>query len=837
MVSQTERTMGTVGFADPAVIDPTTSKPYTPEASKRQTEEIFRQGKTKEEVNKLQLPKNIKKEVSEKLDLKVPTEEGILRPRARPEGLPTVYETLTPVDKVLELGYLLKEKQSGARGKTKIATGLNVSNPDHQKTIKGFFDNAVGGDTGYDPTKEAWCAAFVNHILTEMGADLIESEDDYKRLRANEYKNYGKPVKLEDIQEGDIVVFDWPDPETGKKDGIGDHVTFYAGGRIVDKGYGQYINVLGGNQQGGIVSVKENEEGYTLDNVIAIRRITYDGDAYKIAQSHKDSDPVFKTFIPKKSKGYFDDPNSPSLFDLLIPSAEAGEAPSTFGGRNRGGLEVGYKKGGLSAQTEEAIHFGSEITEVMDDTSSFTKSRENPDKDFNKGGTIMNRQMEMAFMREGGLRDDGMDVDPVSGNEVPPGSMAKEVRDDIPARLSEGEYVVPADVVQYYGVKFFEDLRADAKIGLQEMESNGRIGGEPVDDDLSDEEMMEIQTMMQGGMVQPQQQSDPYLQQNMMYQQPQGMAVGGLSQEQITTPGPFPSVPRYTGEFSWEKPVSATTAPVDTETPSIENCAKKGQDYDPVTKTCVPRTEVQPVQDTGGDDRPPVAEPDPNAWMEKYDYANQENLIKQTQDNITKSQLPGILSGGVFGALDAGGRAAQTAANIVLLQAQGVDTADLVDVWNANKPSYLPNFAINGDQLARQASIAHGIELDRDAKDIFGKDIFTDNSYARYKRDYDAKGHKPREKTPTPSVASKNQISQDGNSQDKQPTAIQKATIAKAKDKKSDYGFDPSVKKSKAPATAKKSYVKSTYTPSGKYAEDEKFGALNKGGLMKKKKK
>ena len=38
-------------------------------------------------------------------------------------------------------------------------------------------------------------------------------------------------------------------------------------------------------------------------------------------------------------------------------------------------------------------------------------------------------------------------------------SMAEEVRDDIPAQLSDGEYVVPADVVRYYGVKFFEDLR------------------------------------------------------------------------------------------------------------------------------------------------------------------------------------------------------------------------------------------------------------------------------------------------------------------------------------------------------------------------------------------
>ena len=92
----------------------------------------------------------------------------------------------------------------------------------------------------------------------------------------------------------------------------------------------------------------------------------------------------------------------------------------------------------------------------------------------------MNRQMNMAFMQEGGMKDDGMDKDPVSGNNIPAGSMAKEVRDDIPAQLSEGEYVVPADVVQYYGVKFFEDLRMQAKMGLAQMDRDGRIGGEPV---------------------------------------------------------------------------------------------------------------------------------------------------------------------------------------------------------------------------------------------------------------------------------------------------------------------------------------------------------------------
>ena len=102
---------------------------------------------------------------------------------------------------------------------------------------------------------------------------------------------------------------------------------------------------------------------------------------------------------------------------------------------------------------------------------------------FNKGGATMQEQMKFAFMNEGGvLADDGINRDPVSGNEVPSGSMAKEVRDDVPAMLSEGEYVVPADVVRFHGIDKFEQLRDEAKAGLARMEADGRIGGQPVEE-------------------------------------------------------------------------------------------------------------------------------------------------------------------------------------------------------------------------------------------------------------------------------------------------------------------------------------------------------------------
>ena len=86
----------------------------------------------------------------------------------------------------------------------------------------------------------------------------------------------------------------------------------------------------------------------------------------------------------------------------------------------------------------------------------------------------LNEQTEMAF------GDQLPKIDPVSGNEVPPGALPSEVRDDIPARLSEGEYVVPADVLQFFGIKFFEDLRTKAKTELAELEEGGRMGGEPM---------------------------------------------------------------------------------------------------------------------------------------------------------------------------------------------------------------------------------------------------------------------------------------------------------------------------------------------------------------------
>lgn len=95
--------------------------------------------------------------------------------------------------------------------------------------------------------------------------------------------------------------------------------------------------------------------------------------------------------------------------------------------------------------------------------------------EFNEGGAVpMQKQMEM--FNDGGLMDEGGSVDPVSGNDVPPGSTQEEVRDDIPAQLSEGEFVFPADVVRYIGLGNLMTIRQEAKMGLKMMDEMGQMG-------------------------------------------------------------------------------------------------------------------------------------------------------------------------------------------------------------------------------------------------------------------------------------------------------------------------------------------------------------------------
>jgi len=122
----------------------------------------------------------------------------------------------------------------------------------------------------------------------------------------------------------------------------------------------------------------------------------------------------------------------------------------------------------------------------------------------------LSKQMEL--FEDGGLKDEGGMVDEVSGNDVPSGSTREEVRDDIPAQLSEGEFVFPADVVRYIGLEKLMMMRQEAKQGLKQMEAMGQMGNSDeatMPDDLPfDETDLDMEDELEynrGGVIEAQQ--------------------------------------------------------------------------------------------------------------------------------------------------------------------------------------------------------------------------------------------------------------------------------------------------------------------------------------------
>ena len=191
----------------------------------------------------------------------------------------------------------------------------------------------------------------------------------------------------------------------------------------------------------------------------------------------------------------------------------------------------------------------------------------------------LDKQMDM--FEDGGLMQEGGTVDPVSGNDVPVGSTQEEVRDDIPAQLSEGEFVFPADVVRYFGLETLMKMRDEAKAGLARMEAMGQMGNADeatlpddvpfsVDDlDIEDDGVVEYN---QGGVVQPQgftgiggyQQSQfanyvpqqPTMPQQQVQQAP---AYTPPQQAAVPTQAPSGTIPDYTQFMQGAKPAKTIT--------------------------------------------------------------------------------------------------------------------------------------------------------------------------------------------------------------------------------------------------------------------------------------
>jgi len=135
--------------------------------------------------------------------------------------------------------------------------------------------------------------------------------------------------------------------------------------------------------------------------------------------------------------------------------------------------------------------------------------------------------------------------------------------------------------------------------------------------------------------------------------------------------------------------------------------------------------------DGGNDDKVTT---DPNAWMDKFSYDDFGKLGNETSDMLKKAPV-----GGAIGAFINGSTAAQAAANIIIMEANGQNVDSLKADWEKFVNSdlvlrNLPKELINGDRFARDIVLNNrDIGLFKDSKDIFGNDIFkTDKDWNNF---------------------------------------------------------------------------------------------------------
>lgn len=173
--------------------------------------------------------------------------------------------------------------------------GYDERNPQQSQALSAFFHKSAGFDI--DPAKTAWCAAFVNSVLGTSGYKGDNS------LAANDFNNYGTSVSAQNVQPGDIAVFNH-------------HVAF-----VESVNNDGTVTVLGGNQSepgSGARGVTVNIHKRKLSEVTSFRR-PVPIDTMTAQAALKTGDPV-GTVLKKKPIA----PTKPINFSELSKKQDTG---------------------------------------------------------------------------------------------------------------------------------------------------------------------------------------------------------------------------------------------------------------------------------------------------------------------------------------------------------------------------------------------------------------------------------------------------------------------------------------------------------------------------------
>ena len=250
-------------------------------------------------------------------------------------------------------------------------------------------------------------------------------------------------------------------------------------------------------------------------------------------------------------------------------------------------------------------------------------------------------------------------------------------------------------MVKYFGVAYFEKLRSKAKAGLEEMDEDGRIGGEPLMEDedpgmpegnyaiggmVPGSDIDNISERVKAAAVRDPSAANMLKAKGIFIQEPQPQ---GQNQQQAMSEGTVPAqaappkmqglasptgykdggmiapagyapggmvAPNPTSKFNpyAYKPGFSALTNVTTQAPRApaipgpkgETCSV-GYMWDTTKGMCVPDPNAAAVAPTpvatpksNDNDSMPITPADPNKWMEKYDYSSPNTLYDQTMTTL-----------------------------------------------------------------------------------------------------------------------------------------------------------------------------------------------------------
>jgi hypothetical protein len=434
---------------------------------------------------------------------------------------------------------------------------------------------------------------------------------------------------------------------------------------------------------------------------------------------------------------------------------------------------------------------------------------------------LMSKLSDKVSFNEGGLLDEGGSIDEESGNDVPPGALEEEVRDDIPAQLSEGEFVLPADVVRYIGLENLMQLRQKAKEGLAQMDAMGQMGNSDeatmsdtsdfdaeIDDIIDNFDPNDPETLAfaQGGYVPDKGLPAPQGNQQFTYgympqttYTPQSIARGPrVNRYARMTAAPGTGI---TEQRQYIGPNGEMRTFTFIDGRPTEEIPKGFKVYNPeqagVPEVKAPEVNVASVSESGGGNNEGNA--NSNAEYEGYvsemnQLANLDPKIAETWNssahnpNNPKGGLKGFIAGGgILGALksDYGLHSTVQERAPAIAEAYGLNINDYKNTGLAGVFS-----TYNTDRLASDASVAKAVSdslgidpksLSRDQKNLFMEDLLTEKelndilgtdksirdskSFAEAARSgvYDDKGYEKYDSPTTPSTVGGGTIDASGN--------------------------------------------------------------------------